>query len=170
MPLPTITGIARLVADPELRFTPAGAAVASVRLAFNSRRKNEQTQEWEDGDTFWVRGSAWRELAEHVAESLTKGMEVLVSGELKTHSWEKDGQKHQQPELNIRSIGPNLAYAIARVERANSSGSPGPQQAQRSQQSQQRQAPPHDDPWATGPSTTYNRAPAGGGYSDEPPF
>lgn len=170
MPLPTISGVARLVADPELRFTPGGAAVASVRLAFNSRRKNEQTQEWEDGDTFWVRGSAWRELAEHVAESLTKGMEVVVSGELKTQTWEKDGVKHQTAELNIRSIGPSLAFAIARVEKATSGGAQGAQQTQRPQQSQQRQAPPQDDPWATGPSATHNRAPAGSGFSDEPPF
>ncbi|MFI8254115.1 single-stranded DNA-binding protein [Streptomyces filamentosus] len=156
MPLPTITGTARIVADPELRFTQSGKAACSVRLAFNSRRLNKQTNEWEDGDTFWVRGTAWDRLAEHVAESLAKGMEVVVAGELRTESWEKDGQKQQSPALLIRSIGPSLAFATASVTKAGaSSGGQAP--------AGQRPAPvrpqPQDDPWATGPAA-----------SDEPPF
>lgn len=169
MPLPTISGIARLVADPELRFTPNGKAVASIRLAFNSRRLNQQTQQWEDGDTFWVRGSAWEHLAENVAETLQKGMEVMVSGELKTQSWEKDGVKHQTPELAIRSIGPNLAYAVAQVSKSPREQGGGQPQQQRQGQSQGRpqqaqrsqQQAPQDDPWAVGGNT---------GYTDEPPF
>jgi len=158
MPLPTITGIARLVADPELRFTQSSKAVASVRLAFNARRLNPQTQQWEDGDTFWVRGTAWEHLAENICETLQKGMEVLVSGELRTESWEKDGIKHQQPALSIRSIGPSLAYAVAQVSKPARDQAPA--QGQRAQQRPQaaRQAPA-DDPWATGPAAT-----------DAPPF
>ncbi|MBP2583359.1 single-strand DNA-binding protein [Streptomyces sp. PvR006] len=156
MPLPNITGTARLVADPELRFTQSGKAACSVRLAFNSRRLNQQTNEWEDGDTFWVRGTAWDRLAEHVTETLAKGMEVVVSGELRTESWEKDGQKQQAPALLIRSIGPSLAFATADVKKAGATGGQAPA-GQRP--SPGRQQPPQDDPWATGPAG-----------SDEPPF
>lgn len=159
MPLPTITGTARLVADPELRFTSSGKAVASVRLAFNSRRLNQQTQQWEDGDTFWVRGTCWEGLAENITETLEKGMEVLVSGELRTESWEKDGQKHQAPALTIRSIGPSLAYAIAKVARSPREQAPGGRAQGGQQRPQQGRQQPQDDPWATGPSTL-----------SEPPF
>lgn len=178
MPLPTITGIARLVADPELRFTSSGKAVASIRLAFNSRRLNAQTQQWEDGDTFWVRGSAWEQMAENCAETLAKGMEVLVSGELKTQSWEKDGVKRDSAELAIRSIGPSLAYATAQVTKSTSGGTQGQQgaqQGQRPQQTQQRQQTPQDDPWATA-APAAGRPAAGQGNAasnwgnDQPPF
>lgn len=157
MPLPSITGVARLVADPELRMTNSGQAVCAVRLAFNSRRLNQQTQQWEDGDTFWVRGTAWRELAENIAETLSKGMEVLVAGELRTESWEKDGVKHQQPSLLIRSMGPNLAYATARVQKADRSGAQ--QQGGARQQSQGQRRPPQDDPWATGTPASHTAEP-----------
>ncbi|MEU1155737.1 single-stranded DNA-binding protein [Streptomyces sp. NPDC005918] len=160
MPLPTMTGVGRLVADPELRFTQGQKAVATVRLAFNSRRLNQQTQQWEDGDTFWVRGTAWERLAEHIAETLAQGMEVLVTGELRTESWEKDGQKHSQPALTIRSIGPNLAYATATVTKANAQQQGG-QQRPPAPQAQHRQGPPQDDPWAVDKAQ---------GYDDKPPF
>ncbi|WHX19806.1 single-stranded DNA-binding protein [Streptomyces malaysiensis subsp. malaysiensis] len=152
MSLPSLSGVARVVADPEVRFTTNGNAVASVRLAFNSRRRNQQTGEWEDGDTCWIRGTAWNHLAENIAETLSKGMEVTVTGELRTESWEKDGQKQQAPALLIRSIGPNLAYATAAVKKATRDTS----QAQHPQRPQQA---PQADPWATSPST-----------SNEPPF
>lgn len=167
MPLPTITGVARLTADPELRFTQSSKAVATVRLAFNARRLNQQTQQWEDGDTFFVRGQAWEHLAENVVETLQKGMEVLVTGELRTERWEKDGQKHEMPSLLIRSIGPSLAYAVAQVAKSAREQAPanGQRAAQQQRPQQARQAPAAD-PWATA-------APAGtgarGGY-DEPPF
>jgi single-strand DNA-binding protein len=157
MPLPSISGIARLVDDPELRFTSSGAPVANLRLVFNNRRLNQQTQQWEDGDTFWVRAVAWKNLAENVAETLTKGMEVTVVGDLKTESWEKDGQKHSQPSLTIRYIGPSLAFSVATVSKAPSTQQGGGQQQASGQRAQQRpqaarpQAqPPTDDPWATG--------------------
>lgn len=158
MALPTLTGVARLVADPELRVTSSGTSVASVRLAFNSRRLNQQTNQWEDGDTFWVRGTAWRDLAENIAETLTKGMEVTVTGELRTETWEKDGQKYQAPALNIRSIGPNLAYATARVTKTDNSG----QAQQRPQKPQRHRQTPDDDPWDT-------NAPAAANTAHEPP-
>lgn len=152
MSLPTMTGVGRLVDDPELRFTQSQKAVTTLRLAFNSRRRDERG-EWVDGDTFWVRGTAWERLAEHIAESLAKGMEVLVTGDLRTEQWEKDGQKHSQPSLTIRSIGPNLSYATASVTKASAQQQNGGQQRPATPQ-QHRQAAPHGDPWAVeGPTT-----------------
>lgn len=153
MSLPTITGVGRLIEAPELRFTTSGKAVAKVRLAFNSRRKNPQTQEWEDADVCYVDGTVWDKHAENVAESLDKGDEVVVTGLLKTRKYEtKEGEKRSVTELAIQSIAPSLAYATAK-----------PQRMQRSQGGQQRQA--NDDPWSTA-------APAsGGGFADDsPPF
>ncbi|WP_405676865.1 single-stranded DNA-binding protein [Streptomyces sp. NBC_01511] len=157
MTLPTMTGTGRLTADPEIRFTPSGKAVASISLAFNSRRKNPQTQEWEDADVFFVRGTAWERLAENVTESLAKGMEVLVTGELRTESWEKDGVKNQRPALLIRSIAPSLAFCVATMTKDAQSvngaqnGGQGRGGAQQGSSQQSRpQQPPQDDPWATG--------------------
>jgi single-strand DNA-binding protein len=149
MPLPTITGVGRLTAEPELRFTQSGKAVATVRLAFNNRRLNQQTQQWEDGDVFYVRGQAWERLAENICETLTKGMEVAITGDLRTERWEKDGQKHEMPSLTIRSIGPNLAFAVAQVRKpAYEQAPPDAQRGQQRPQAARQQ--PQDDPWATG--------------------
>ncbi|MGW3442212.1 single-stranded DNA-binding protein [Streptomyces sp. NPDC001076] len=164
MSLPTLTGVGRLTGDPELRFTQSQKAVASVPLAFNSRRLNQQTQQWEDGDTFFVRGTVWERLAENVAETLSKGMEVLVTGDLRTERWEKDGQKHERPALLIRSIAPNLAYSVAKVSKdaASQQNGQGGQRPQAQGQTQRRSGPPpQDDPWAVDQAN---------GYSDEPPF
>ncbi|MFJ5638692.1 single-stranded DNA-binding protein [Streptomyces sp. NPDC093223] len=162
--LPTLTGVGRLTADPEMSFTQTGKAVANVSLAFNSRRLNPQTQQWEDGEVFFIRGSVWERLAENVVETLAKGMEVLVTGEIRTRSWEKDGQKHERPDLFIRSIAPNLAFATATVVKAaanqQNGGQRGTQQRPQGQQ-QNRQGPPQDDPWAVDNAQ---------GYSAEPPF
>ncbi|WP_181442263.1 single-stranded DNA-binding protein [Streptomyces tateyamensis] len=157
MPLPTLTGTARLVADPELRITPNGAPVCTIRLAFNSR-KQDPNGNWIDGDTFWIRGTAWKQLAENAAETLAKGMEVIVTGELRTESWDKDGQKHQQAALMIRSIGPSLTGATARVTKADRNS-----QQQRQQPQQQRPQQPQNDPWAS--DTTQNTS-----WGTEPPF
>lgn len=165
MSLPVLTGVGRLTGDPELRFTQAGKAVASIPLAFNSRRLNQQTQQWEDGDTFFVRGTVWERLAENATETLSKGMEVLVTGELRTERWEKDGQKHERPALLIRSIAPNLAFAIAQVSKDAASQQGGQPSTGRPQQGQAQRSrpasPPADDPWAVD---------AAKGYSNEPPF
>ncbi|WP_432041454.1 single-stranded DNA-binding protein [Streptomyces cadmiisoli] len=168
--LPTLTGVGRLTGDPELRFTQSSKAVASIPLAFNSRRKNDRG-EWEDGDTFFVRGTVWERLAENASETLAKGMEVIVTGELKTERWEKDGQKYERPALLIRSIAPSLAFAVATVSKdaasqQNGQGGQRPTQGQQRPaqgQTQRRQgpAPANDDPWAVD---------AANGYSSEPPF
>ena len=166
--LPTLTGVGRLTSDPELRFTQAGKAVATIALAFNSRRLNQQTQQWEDGDTFFIRGTAWERLAENATETLSKGMEVLVTGDLRTERWEKDGQKHERPALLIRSIAPNLAYAVAQVSKDAASQQNGQgeqrqntQQRPQGQQQTRQGPPPVDDPWAVDQAN---------GYSNEPPF
>ncbi|MGW6461452.1 single-stranded DNA-binding protein [Streptomyces sp. NPDC055078] len=168
MSLPTMTGVGRLTADPELRFTSSGKAVCSVSLAFNSRRLNKQTNEWEDGDVFFVRGTAWERLAENITETFAKGVEVIVTGELRTESWEKDGQKHQRPALLIRSIGPSLAFSVAQVSKDAASQNGGQRPAQSTSRPQQNQAqrtrpsaPPADDPWAVDQAS---------GFSNEPPF
>ncbi|MEU2797680.1 single-stranded DNA-binding protein [Streptomyces sp. NPDC007117] len=165
MALPTLTGVGRLTADPELRFTPNGKAVASVPLAFNSRKLNRQTNEWEDGDVLYVRGSAWERLAENLVETLAKGMEVMVSGELRTESWEKDGQKHERTALLIRSIAPSLAFATAVVSKVTSgqNGGQGGGQARGQARGQGQQTrptqPPADDPWAIDNAKGYSEPP-----------
>jgi single-strand DNA-binding protein len=146
--LPNLNGVGRLVEDPQLRFSQNGTAVCSVNLAFNSRRQNPQTREWEDGDSFFVRATAFKELAESMAESLTRGCEVVVSGRLKLDRWEdkNSGEKRSAPSLLIDAIGPNLRYATADVKKADRSGGFGGGAKS-----------PADDPWS-------------GGGSEEAPF
>jgi single-strand DNA-binding protein len=154
MTLPILSGTGRLTADPELRFAPSGVAVLTLNLAFNSRRKN-QAGEWEDGDVFYVRGTAFKQLAENAAETLTRGMEVNVSGRLKTEQWQdkQTGEKRSAVALLVDSIGPNLAYATAKVNKvtreSGRSGTPAPA----------------DDPWGAAPP-----APAGFNGQDSAPF
>lgn len=128
MALASMSGTGRLTGDPELRFAPSGMAVATVNLAFNARRLNKDTQEWEDGDVFFVRGTAFKQLAENIAETLAKGVEVHVSGRLKTEQWEdkNGGGKRSATALIIESIGPNLAFATASVNkvRRDNAGAP----------------------------------------------
>jgi single-strand DNA-binding protein len=175
----TITVIGNLTADPELRFTPSGAAVANFTVASTPRTFDRQSNEWKDGDTLFLRCSIWREAAENVAESLTKGTRVIVSGRLVQRSYEtREGEKRTVYELQVDEVGPSLRYASAKVTRTQRSGGSGGGgfgggggggfnggggggggfNGGGGQSAQQ------DDPWAT---------PAGGGaggYSDEPPF
>lgn len=157
MSLPTLTGVGRLVDAPELRFTSGGKAVCKVRLAFSSRRKNPQTDQWEDHEKYFVDGTVWDQEAENVAESLDKGMEVLVTGRLKQRQYtDREGANRTAYDLMVDSIAPTLKYAVAKVNKMQrSSGQSGRAQT----------AGVPDDPWQTA-------APAGkGGYdSDEPPF
>ena len=150
-----ITIIGRAVADPDLRFTPSGQAVANLNVAVNHRRYNKQTSGWEDDGADFYGVSVWREQAEHVAESITKGTEVIIVGTLKSRSYDdRDGNKRTVWEITADHIGPSLRYATAQVTRASNSGDGGAQQAQPQQSSPAR--PSHDrDPWAT---------------SDQPPF
>ncbi|MCV7432882.1 single-stranded DNA-binding protein [Mycolicibacterium bacteremicum] len=165
-----ITVIGNLTADPELRFTPSGAAVANFTVASTPRTFDRQTNEWKDGEALFLRCNIWREAAENVAESLTRGSRVIVSGRLKQRSFEtREGEKRTVVELEVDEIGPSLRYATAKVNKASRGGGGGGGfgggnggGAPRGGGSDQQ---PKDDPWGS--------APAAGSYSgadDEPPF
>jgi single-strand DNA-binding protein len=121
-----ITVIGNLTADPELRFTPSGAAVANFTVASTPRTFDRQSNEWKDGETLFLRCSVWREAAENVAESLQKGMRVIVQGRLKSRSFEtKEGERRTVTELDVDEVGPSLRYASAKVNRNARSGGQG---------------------------------------------
>jgi single-strand DNA-binding protein len=121
-----ITVVGNLTDDPELRFTPSGAAVANFTVASTPRTLDRQTNEWKDGDALFLRCSIWRQAAENVAESLTRGMRVVVSGRLRQRSYEtKEGEKRTVVELEVEEIGPSLKYATAKVTKANRPGGQG---------------------------------------------
>ncbi len=116
----TITLVGNLTADPELRFTPSGAAVANFTVASTPRTFDRNTNEWRDGDAMFLNCAVWRQAAENVAESLTRGSRVIVSGRLKQRSFEtKEGEKRTVVELEVDEIGPSLRYATAKVTRAS---------------------------------------------------
>lgn len=125
----TITIVGNLVEDPELRFTPAGKAVANFRIASTPRTFNKNTNEWEDGEALFLACSVWAQYAENVAETLTKGLRVIVQGRLKARTYEKDGQKRTAFEVEVEEVGPALRYATAKVTRTTASGAPRQQQA-----------------------------------------
>ncbi|MGW1678806.1 single-stranded DNA-binding protein [Saccharopolyspora sp. NPDC002376] len=155
-----ITVVGNLTADPELRFTPSGAAVANFTVASTPRTFDRQSGEWKDGEALFLRCNIWRQAAENVAESLTRGMRVVVQGRLRQRSFEtKEGEKRTVVELEVDEIGPSLKYATAKVNKASRGGSGfsggGGSPA----------GPPADDPWGSAPP-----AGSGGGFSDEPPF
>ncbi|MFE5913791.1 single-stranded DNA-binding protein [Streptomyces wedmorensis] len=188
-----ITVVGNLVDDPELRFTPSGAAVAKFRIASTPRTFDRQTNEWKDGESLFLTCSVWRQAAENVAESLQRGMRVVVQGRLKQRSYEdREGVKRTVYELDVEEVGPSLKNATAKVTKTTGRGgqggyggggqqaggggswggnSGGPQQG--------GGGAPADDPWATGggaPSGGQQGGGggwggnSGGGYSDEPPF
>jgi single-strand DNA-binding protein len=158
-----ITLIGNLVEDPELRFTPSGAAVAKFRLASTPRFLDKQTNEWKDGESLFLTCNVWRQAAENVAESLQRGMRVIVSGRLKQRSYEtREGEKRTVYEVEVDEVGPSLRNATAKINKTTRggggfggaggsfggrSGGDGPSAV--------------DDPWATQPA---------GGTSDDPPF
>ena len=118
-----ITVVGNLTADPELRFTPSGAAVANFTVASTPRMFDRQTNEWKDGEALFLRCNVWRQAAENVAESLTRGARVVVTGRLKQRSFEtKEGEKRSVIELEVDEIGPSLRYATATVAKAARSG------------------------------------------------
>ena len=138
-----ITG--SLTADPELRFTPSGAAVANFTVASTPRTFDRQSNEWKDGDPLFLPCSIWRQAAEHVAESLTKGMRVIVQGRLKQRSYDdREGNKRTIYEVEVEEVGPSLLRATAVVTRATSGAQPGRQPAAR----QPAGRPQAADPWA----------------------
>jgi single-strand DNA-binding protein len=121
-----ITVVGNLVDDPELRFTPSGAAVANFRIASTPRTFDRQTNEWKDGDALFLSCAVWRQAAENVAESLQKGMRVVVQGRLKSRQYEtREGEKRTVFEIDVDEVGPSLKYATAKVTRAQRSGGGG---------------------------------------------
>ena len=185
-----ITVVGNLVDDPELRFTPSGAAVANFRIASTPRNFNRQTNEWEDGEALFLSCSIWRQAAENVAESLTKGMRVVVQGRLKSRSYEtREGEKRTVMELDVEEVGPSLKYATAKVTRTTRQGGGGGFNGGGGGgggggYSGGGQAPAQgNDPWATAGPQGGGRPQGGGGggqggqdpwgapgVSDEPPF
>jgi single-strand DNA-binding protein len=157
-----ITVVGNLTADPELRFTPSGAAVANFTVASTPRTFDRQSGEWKDGEALFLRCNVWRQPAENVAESLTRGMRVMVSGRLRQRSFEtREGEKRTVIELDVDEVGPSLRYATAKVNRTQRGSSGGGFGADNSGGG----SAPADDPWASsGPASS------GGGFSDEPPF
>ncbi|MGD9485545.1 single-stranded DNA-binding protein [Streptomyces sp. TRM70308] len=178
-----ITVVGNLVDDPELRFTPSGAAVAKFRVASTPRTFDRQTNEWRDGDSLFLTCSVWRQAAENVAESLTRGTRVIVQGRLKQRSYEdREGIKRTVYELDVDEVGASLRNATAKVTKTTGrggqqgggwGGGPGGQQGGGNA--------PAGDPWATGAPAGggqqgggggggWGGGSSGGGYSDEPPF
>jgi single-strand DNA-binding protein len=168
----TITLIGNLTSDPELRFTPSGSAVANFTVASTPRTFDRQSSEWKDGETLFLRAAVWREAAENVAESLTKGMRVIVSGRLKSRSYEtKEGEKRTVIELEVDEIGPSLRYANAKVNRTQRSAQGGQGAGGFGNQGNTNtagQAAPQEDPWAT--PQTSGAGGWGNGPDSEPPF
>ena len=122
----SITVVGNLVADPELRFTPAGAAVANFRIASTPRRFNRQTSQWEDGEAMYLTCKVWRQAAENVAEALSKGMRVIVQGRLRQRSYEsREGERRSIFEVEVDEVGPYLSFATAQVTRASRGGGQG---------------------------------------------
>jgi single-strand DNA-binding protein len=158
-----ITVVGNLTADPELRFTPSGAAVANFTVASTPRTFDRQSGEWKDGEALFLRCNVWRQPAENVAESLTRGMRVMVSGRLRQRSFgTREGEKRTVVELEVDEVGPSLRYATAKVQKMSRSsqggfgsggGNSGGGQA--------------DDPWASAaPASSSGNA----GFDEEPPF
>jgi single-strand DNA-binding protein len=160
-----ITVVGNLTADPELRFTPSGAAVASFTIASTPRQFDRASNEWKDGDALFLRCSIWRQAAENCAESLTRGMRVVATGRLKQRSFEtREGEKRTVIELDVDEVGPSLRYATAKVNRtARGSEGGGGGGGGFGSSGGSGGGAPADDPWGSAP-------PAGGGYTDEPPF
>ena len=168
-----ITVVGNLVDDPELRFTPSGAAVANFRIASTPRTFDKQSNEWKDGDALFLSCSVWRQAAENVAESLQKGMRVVVQGNLRSRQYEtREGEKRTVYEVEVDEVGPSLRNASAKVTKtqrsggfggggAGGAGGGGNQGGYGGQGGGRQQA---DDPWATGSGG------GGDGFSDEPPF
>ncbi|WP_244292953.1 single-stranded DNA-binding protein [[Micrococcus luteus] ATCC 49442] len=166
----TIIVIGNLTNDPELRFTTSGSAVANFTIASTPRTFDRASSEWKDGETLFLRAAVWREAAENVAESLTRGMRVIVSGRLKSRSYEtKEGEKRTVIELEVDEIGPSLRYANATVNRAQRNTPAGGGNGYQGNGTPAEQSVPQEDPWAT-PQTASTGGGCGNGPDSEPPF
>jgi len=157
----TITVIGNLTDDPELRFTPSGAAVANFTVASTPRSFDKQSGEWKDGEALFLRCNIWRQAAENVAETLTRGSRVIVSGRLKQRSYEtREGEKRTVVELEVEEVGPSLRYATAKVNKVSRGSGGGGFGGGGSA------GGPADDPWGSAPAAGSGS----GGGDDEPPF
>lgn len=165
-----ITVVGNLTADPELRWTNNGVALASFSVASTPRIFDRKTSEWRDGDALFLRCTVWREVAENVANSLTKGARVVVTGSLRQNNYEVEGQRRTSYELDVDEVGPSLRYATAQVTRTPRKGdsgggggnSGGGAQAPAQEQSSQ--------PWGRGPSSNEGWANPGQSFDNEAPF
>jgi len=149
-----ITIIGNLTGEPELRTTRNGDAVCNVNIASNTRQYNSQSGQWEDGDTLFMRGTIWRDMAQHCAQSLHKGMRVIAQGRLTQHSWEDEQhQKRSSVELQVDEIGPSLRYATAQVQKIQSgNASQGNNGGFGGGYQQGQQQPAAGDPWGAAPT------------------
>ncbi|HET8683308.1 MAG TPA: single-stranded DNA-binding protein [Micromonosporaceae bacterium] len=162
----TITVIGNLTDDPELRFTPSGAAVAKFRVASTPRFLDRTSGEWKDGEPLFLNCNVWRQVAENVAESLQRGARVIVSGRLRQRSYEtKEGEKRTVIELEVDEIGPSLRYATAKVQKMSRSSGGGFGASGGGNQG----GVAADDPWASATPAPAARG-AGSSFDDEPPF
>src|SRR5688500_13719660 len=184
----TITIVGNLTDDPELRFTPSGAAVAKFRIASTPRTMDRQSGEWKDGEPLFLACNVWRDAAEHVAESLQRGARVIVQGRLRQRSYEtREGEKRTVYELEVDEIGPSLRYATAKVQKMSrsgggggggfgaSGGGAGGGNRQPSGGAGGGNSSNFVDPWATAAPASSSRPAGGGGgsnssFDDEPPF
>ena len=179
-----ITVVGNLVADPELRFTASGQPVATFRIASTPRIRDNATNEWKDGDSLFLSCNVWRQAAENVAESLQRGMRVIVTGRLKQRNYEtKEGEKRTVYEVEVDDVGPSLRNASAKVARANRTGGAGgsgggggygggspPEAETRAAATAAARAPAASRPAASRPAASDPWASDAGRYSDEPPF
>jgi single-strand DNA-binding protein len=166
-----ITVVGNLTADPELRYTQGGLAVANFTIASTPRTFDRQANEWKDGEALFLRASCWRDFAEHVAGSLTKGSRVVATGRLRQRSYDdREGNKRTSIELEVDEIGPSLRYATAQVTRASSGSGGGAGGG-----GGRPQGAVADEPWAAsapaaGSDDVWNTPGAGANYNDETPF
>ncbi|OQZ98456.1 single-stranded DNA-binding protein [Mycolicibacter algericus DSM 45454] len=167
----TITVVGNLTADPDLRFTPSGAAVANFTVASTPRIYDRQSGEWKDGDALFLRCNIWREAAENVAESLTRGSRVIVTGRLRQRSFEtREGEKRTVYEIEVDEVGPSLRYATAKINKVSRGGGgggfgAGGGAAAGAAPMAQSGGAPAEDPWGSAPASG-----SFGGADDEPPF
>jgi single-strand DNA-binding protein len=163
----TITVVGNLTDDPELRFTPSGAAVAKFRVASTPRFMDKNTNEWKDGEPLFLPCTVWRQAAENVAESLVRGSRVIVTGRLKQRSYEtRDGEKRTVIELEVDEVGPALRYATAKVQKLNRGSSSGGFGASGGGHDGNGGNGGGEDPWAARATDGVSN----GGFDDEPPF
>jgi len=170
-----ITVVGNLVDDPELRFTPSGAAVAKFRVASTPRYMDRQTNEWKDGDSLFLTCNVWRQAAEHVAESLQRGMRVIVQGRLRQRSYEtKEGEKRTVYEIEVDEVGPSLRNATAKVSKTTRSGGGGfgGNASGGAAEDPWASAAPAGDGWGGGGGASSSASSSGSNSAspDEPPF